>query len=87
MVEKTCGNCQHSAPNTDELDCRHPERLGYSTCEDGEPCEHHAEKDFMLTVYHWAWANMEGADEPELTLYSTIADAIAAYWKEKQNDA
>ncbi len=29
----------------------------------------------------WAFANMEGCDEPEWTLFSTINDAVERYWE------
>ena len=81
---KKCGNCKHSVPSVDELDCEM--RSGWSTFSEGEACEHYVEKDFLLAIYHWAWAGMDEGDELERALRSTIANAISAYWKEKRND-
>lgn len=33
-------------------------------------------------VYHWAFANLEGCDEPEFSLFDSILSAIGTYYRE-----
>lgn len=35
--------------------------------------------DYLNEVYNWAFSNLEGCDEPEWSLFFSIADAIAKY--------
>lgn len=37
----------------------------------------------LKKLYNWAYANMEGCDEPEFTLFDSICGAIEKYHSDK----
>lgn len=42
--------------------------------------------DYLIEVYRWALSGMEGCDEPEWSLFSSIVDAIENYMREINNE-